>query len=48
MEAFDGMSIKCVNCGGVMYADQKSASYQCPYCGSSVPGVRIITIDRNR
>ena len=37
MEAFDGMSIKCVNCGGVMYADQKSASYQCPYCGSSVP-----------
>ena len=36
METFTGLSIKCVNCGGPMYADQKTASYQCPYCGSSV------------
>jgi DNA-directed RNA polymerase subunit RPC12/RpoP len=37
MATFEGLSIKCINCGGAMYADQKTASYQCPYCGSSVP-----------
>lgn len=37
MANFEGLAIKCTNCGGAMYADQKTASYQCPYCGSSVP-----------
>jgi len=37
MELLEGLSIKCVNCGGAMYVDQKTASYLCPYCGSSVP-----------
>ena len=29
--------IQCQNCSGAMYADQKTASYLCPFCGSSVP-----------
>ena len=29
--------IKCPNCGGAMYSDQKTASYQCPYCNFSLP-----------
>lgn len=30
-------AIQCINCGGVMYPDQKHSSYTCPFCGSSVP-----------
>ena len=29
--------IQCQNCNGAMYADQKTASYLCPFCGTSVP-----------
>ena len=31
-------AIQCRSCGGAMYSDQKTASYVCAFCGSSVPG----------
>ena len=30
-------AIQCRSCGGAMYSDQKTASYVCAFCGSSVP-----------
>ena len=33
----DLFEIKCPDCGGAMRSDQKSASYVCPFCGSSTP-----------
>lgn len=30
-------AIKCKNCGGAMYSDQKTASYLCPFCASKTP-----------
>ncbi len=30
-------AIQCRSCGGAMYSDQKTASYVCAFCGTSVP-----------
>ena len=30
-------AIQCRSCGGAMYSDQKTASYVCAFCNSSVP-----------
>lgn len=30
-------AIKCNNCGGAMYSDQKTACYVCSFCGASEP-----------
>lgn len=30
-------AIKCQNCGGPMYSHQATRSFDCAYCGTSVP-----------
>ena len=30
-------AIKCKNCGGPMYSHQATRSFDCAYCGTSVP-----------